>query len=386
MISLILLSLASLSAGQYFYKPSRSSYVSYTSPVTSYYNRYSPRVVLPSTYGVVATPTIVRNVITEANSPSAKAALSYLSEGAGLDSCGEQTKAYVKVVLSGGSRQEATAVAQRVYQQNYGRAALSPACVAAEQAWKSAVAAGRDPVLDAALAFMNASPSDSPCAVSAKDYINAVVNGADATKASLAAAKSFAKQIVTLNQLGRSTTIDPVCARAALAYASSSDKPSTPHAAAMTAFIQKALEVGSSIDPACLASTETFLQSSSNIAAARDFMRVYASNPTLASKSPCAAATKAYARAELASTSSPTKAALFAFIDSAILSNDVGVDPVCAAAANAYFDSFVAGAGEAAANEAAAVAYIGAVEANPQFNQNSPCGQAANAYIATFRK
>ena len=86
------LSLASLSAGQYFYKPSRSSYVSYTSPVTSYYNRYSPRVVLPSTYGVVATPTIVRNVITEANSPSAKAALSYLSEGAGLDSCGEQTK------------------------------------------------------------------------------------------------------------------------------------------------------------------------------------------------------------------------------------------------------------------------------------------------------
>ena len=34
----------------------------------------------------------------------------------------------------------------------------------------------------------------------------------------------------------------------------------------------------------------------------------------------------------------------------------------------------------------ASTAYIGAVEANPQFNQNSPCGQAANAYIATFRK
>ena len=113
----------------------------------------------------------------------------------------------------------------------------------------------------------------------------------------------------------------------------------------MTAFIQKALEVGSSFDPACLASTETFLQTSSNVAAARDFMRVYASNPSLASKSPCAAATKAYAKAELASASTPTKAALLAFIDSAILSNDVGVDPVCAAAANAYFDSFVAGTG-----------------------------------------
>merc|ERR1712117_283183 len=125
---------------------------------------------------------------------------------------------------------------------------------------------------------------------------------------------------------------------------------------------------------------------SSNIAAARDYIRVYASNPTLASKSPCAAATKAYAKAELESGNTPAKAALLAFIDSAILSNDAGVDPVCAAAANAYIDSYVARTGEAAASEAAAVAYIGAVEANPQFNQNSPCGQAADAYIATFRK
>ena len=109
--------------------------------------------------------------------------------------------------------------------------------------------------------------------------------------------------------------------------------------------LQKALEVGSSFDPACLASTETFFQTSSNIAAARDYIRVYASNPTLASRSPCAAATKAYAKAELASGSTPAKAALLAFIDSAILSNDVGVDPVCSAAANAYIDSFVGGAG-----------------------------------------
>jgi len=376
MISLILFSLASLSAGQYV------SY--YTSPVTGLYSRYSPKVVLPSSYRTVAAPSFVRNIITEPNSPGAKAALSYLSEGSGLDSCGKTTKAYVDVVLNGGSQQEATAAAASVYQQNYGRSALNPGCVAAEQAYKSAVATGRNPVLDAALAFLNASPSDSPCAVSAKEYITAFVNGADDSKASLAAAKSFAQQIVKLNKLGKST-VDPVCSRAALAYAQSSES-STPYVAAMTAFIQKALEVGSSFDPACLASTETFFQTSSNIAAARDYIRVYASNPTLASKSPCAAATKAYAKAELESGNTPAKSALLAFIDSAILSNDAGVDPVCTAAANAYINSFVAGAGEAAASEAAAVAYIGAVEANPQFNQNSPCGQAANAYIATFRK
>ena len=75
------------------------------------------------------------------------------------------------------------------------------------------------------------------------------------------------------------------------------------------------------------------------------YIRVYASNPSLASKSPCAAATKAYAKAELESGNTPAKSALLAFIDSAILSNDVGVDPVCSAAANAYIDSFVAGTG-----------------------------------------
>ena len=85
------LSLASLSAGQYV------SY--YTSPVTSYYHNYnglysgfSPRLVRPLTHRTVAAPSIVRNIITEPNSPGAKAALSYLSEGSGLDSCGQTTK------------------------------------------------------------------------------------------------------------------------------------------------------------------------------------------------------------------------------------------------------------------------------------------------------
>ena len=60
------------------------------------------------------------------------------------------------------------------------------------------------------------------------------------------------------------------------------------------------------------------------------------------------------------------------------------MDPVCAAAAEAYFDGFATGAGEAAASEAAAVAYIDALEANPSFDEKSPCGRAAQAYIAAF--
>ena len=162
----------------------------------------------------------------------------------------------------------------------------------------------------------------------------------------------------------------------------------------MTAFIQKALEEGASYDPVCLSSTQKFWQSyesgrdelTNNLEAARDFVRAYSANPTAAAKSPCAAATKAYAQAVLAAPSNPNKAALFAFIDNAIISNDQGVDPVCAASTEAYFNSYLSGAGEAAANEAAAVAYLNAVEANPNFDPKSPCGQAADAYIATFRK
>merc|ERR1712117_680515 len=123
--------------------------------------------------------------------------------------------------------------------------------------WKAAVASGADPVLQSALAFMDASPSESPCYVSAKDYVQAIVGGAQHVDAGLVAAKSFAAQIVN---------------------------------------IANALEVGSSFDPVCLKSTERFWESYANnqqeltstFSAARDFLSTYSANPTIASRSPCA--------------------------------------------------------------------------------------------------
>lgn len=175
----------------------------------NYVNRvYSPRVVLPSSVAAPVAAPIVRTVSTNKDfqSPSAQAALSYLQENVALDTCGEQTKAYIDIVINGGSRQEAAAIATQVYQRNHlARAALSPACLAAEVAWKNAVAAGRDPVLDSALAFMDASPSESPCYVSARDYVSAIVAGTEHTEANLQAAKSFANQIVNLAKQVRKT-------------------------------------------------------------------------------------------------------------------------------------------------------------------------------------
>merc|ERR550525_932359 len=134
-------------------------------------------------------------------------------------------------------------------------------------------------------------------------------------------------------------TIDAACARASAAYAKFSSVPSSPTAAAATAFIQKALEVGSGYDATCLASSGAFISSfssgasedESRAAAARTFIKTYGSNPRLAASSPCAAASKAYAKALIGNPSNPTQASLFAFIDTAILNNNVGVDPVCAA-------------------------------------------------------
>ena len=190
--------------GTSYYYPSYQ-YNTYPYVRGSYYGNYisrvySPRVVLPSS---VAAAPLVRTVAVSTNkdfqSPSAQAALSYLQENVALDTCGEQTKAYIDIVANGGSRQEAAAVATQVYQRNHlARAALSPACLAAEVAWKNAVAVGRDPVLDSALAFMDASPSESPCYVSARDYVSAIVSGAEHKDANLQAAKSFANQIVNL--------------------------------------------------------------------------------------------------------------------------------------------------------------------------------------------
>merc|ERR1712227_1160334 len=217
MISLILLSIVSMSSATLWpsyghnYRYIRPYYSTYSSP--SYYGHYSPRVYLPSIYNkpsiVKAAPAPVAKaapLVNDVNSPTTQAVLSYLSEGSGLDDCGAITKAYVNIIASGGSRRDAAAIAKQVcQQQNLGRQALSPACQAAETAWRAADASGRDQVLDAALAYINADPSDSPCKASARTYISAITGGATNQDAGLRAAESFASKISALASQGKST-------------------------------------------------------------------------------------------------------------------------------------------------------------------------------------
>merc|ERR1712034_117623 len=427
---------------------------------------------------VLGSPLAVRSSPLDAKSPSAKAALSYL-QGAllGTDSCGQQAKVYLETILSGGSAAQANAEATAVYIRNYNageRAAPGSPCEAADIAFRQAAAAGQDPVLAAALAFMKSYESDSPCFVSARDYVDSIVSGSTQTEANLKAAKAFARQLQNLAARGK-PTIDEACYAYAQAFSPSSESPSSPLTAAMQAFIAKALETGSGVDSACFCAAEKFFEgfesgkgnlvvtlavarevmqsyknsptissrspcaaaakayaaastdSSSPItaamqafinkaldagngydpscyaaesffesfesgkpelrstfAAARNFLRVYKTGPASASRSPCAAAATAYAAATKNSPSPPTQKALLAFVEEAVFTEDDGLDPVCGASAEAYFNTYLTGAGEAASSEAAAVAYLEAVGANPGFDPESPCGRAAYEYIAAF--
>ena len=438
------------------------------------YNDGSPDVQNAALSGLVRSG--ANSVVSNVNTPTTNSALAYLST-LPLDICGRVAKEYVETLIAKGSTTGAETAARALYLeewQNSKRPEPGTACEAAEVAYKNAASSNQDPILSSALAFMKAYKSESPCAISAVDYVQAVVDGKKDAEAGLVAAKSFVKQIKNLAAQGKPTT-DPICASAALAYASGSGKSSSPRGAAMIAFISKALETGNGYDPACNAAAEQFinsyesgkpelqsiftaakgfvklyknsatkisespcaaatleyiskndittpigsamqafinkaletgngydpacsaaaeeflssyesgkLESAAIIAAATGFMKMHKNNPSLAAKSPCTAATKAYANAIPSSPNPALNAAMTAFIDEAILSNDDGVSPACGAAAEAYFNKFAAGAGNADALLAASTAFLKAADSDPNFNSESSCARAAEAYMSKF--
>merc|ERR1712042_160103 len=318
------------------------------------------------------------------DSPTAKAAeIFFKSSEVENDLCTEVARIYVDNIAVGASPAEAIAIAASVYIRNYKSGiplVTGSPCHAADIAFREAV---KNPVMVSALAYMKAFKSESPCYVAGRTYVEAIAEaGEDRNQAGQRAAKSFIDHIQSLAAQGKAT-IDPTCAKAALAYTSSlTTGKSAPLDAAMRAFMSKSIETGVGYDENCYKAAETFFDShkagkaeiASTFAAARNFISNYKSNPT--------AAAKAYATALKESPSPTVRGALFAFLDDAILSKDYGLAPVCEKSALAYFDTYVASGNEEDAIEAAANAYIEALDADPNFDTESPCGKAAQAYIA----
>merc|ERR1711915_1141622 len=334
-------------------------------------------------------------------SPSAAAALAYLRSVTLDDLCGKPAEIYIQSIFRGKSKEEANAEATRYYIRAYNEGARQPesgACKEADVAYREAYISGDDPILKSAEAFINAWPGvkdGNPCAISGIDYVNAIVNGKSHTEANTIATESFADAFKALAIRGKPLK-DPSCAAATRAFFNAlPDKPDPANAAAFTAFIDKTFEEGNqapAYDPVCLASLDAFLKAynkgedslTANLKAARAFFKEFAKGSKVPADSACAAATKAYTKEIQNRPSPPNAAAMIAYINEAIASGNNKLDPVCAASAEAYFDAYIEEKDEAAANEAAAVAYLEAVDKTPDFDRGGPCGKAAAAYIEEF--
>jgi len=343
------------------------------------------------------------NAPTDLSSPSAAAALAYMKEVSGKDGlCGIPTEVFLEKILAGKSREVANAEATKVYLEAYNRGERLPAggpCEKADIAWRQAVVDGKDPVLESALAFINNWPGvieGNPCAVSGVDYVKAIVAGKSHLEANRMSVASFAKSFKDLALAGKPLK-DKACLESTKAFWNaipSSQKPDPANAKAFLVFADKIFNGNApAYDPVCLASLEGFFESylagddllTANLKSARSFFVEFQKGKSnVPADSACAAATLAYAEEIQKKPSGPNAAGMIAYITEAIRNGERKLDPVCGVATIAYWDAYIEKKSEAAANEAAAVAYLDALDKNPNFHQSSACAKAADAYIKEF--
>jgi len=190
--------------------------------------------------------------------PGLQGALAYLTSQAELDACGRLFQVYLGQIQAGRSQEQATLAATAQYQQDWlsGRLQLSAACAAADRTWRQEYAHGRDPLLPAARAYIEADPAVSPCKSAATDYINAVVAGRSPVDASLAAFDAFAAAMAQQP----SGAADETCVKSAMAYVAESSIPEGPTKAAMEAYIAHVMQGGGqAYDPHCMESARAFI-------------------------------------------------------------------------------------------------------------------------------
>jgi len=340
-------------------------------------------------------------VTDSAKAPSSLAALAYVKSVVKEGLCGDAAEAYVKAILNGERKEEAAGEAARAYINAFNtgqRYEKGGACEAADRAWKKARRQkGKDHVLEATLAFMKKWPGvekGDPCSIAGTDYVKSILGGNSHTDASSAAMRGFIKAFKVLADKGESLN-DKGCHEASRAFFDAVPNKSDPIIGTGFAAFSDKMFAGDGVlyDPVCLEAMEAFIDShaegddllTSNLKAARSFFKAFVSNPwSVPSDSPCASATLSYAQAINTEPSSAANAGMIAYINEAIKQRDRQFDPVCGAATVAYWDAFIEKKDESAASEAAAVAYLDALEANPDFDKNSACGKAADAYMAEF--
>jgi len=243
-----------------------------------------------------------------------------------------------------------------------------------------------DTLAKAALTYISDTGLDT-CGQLSKAYIDVATKGGSIQEAAAAAAQIY-RNNYWRGGLSRAAA-SPACRAAEAAFKQSFYAGGNAVLAAALAYMN-----AQPSDSACFQASKKYIEAvaagvstAEATKASRNTFAKQISSLTSQGKSTfdpaCAQAARVYASS---GAPGPLQDALVAFLDASILNSDGGVDPVCAAAAQSYFDATLAGDSDEAASEKAATAYLSALDSNPGFSSDSPCGQAAEAYIAASRK
>ena len=303
------------------------------------------------------------------------------------------------MTLGGHGLKFALAEAAKVYLSAYNageRPALGSSCEAAQRGFLQASASGRDPIAEAALASATVWPRDSPCDLATASYMEAILAGSSQQEATRQTGAVLVRAMASLAQGGAQGSGNRACLAAAQAYWTAlpaSEKTEPTYFKAFMALAEKLLGGRSSRnDPVCVASLEAGSASFASgddiqtafLKAARAFFAESQKHQTPVD-SACNAGTLAYVQEYRRDPAlGDNKAA--SYIVQAVTSGQ-GMEPICAATAEAYLESYISLRSETEAEVAAGIAYINALNKTPKNLQNNltkSCYRAATNYIKEF--
>merc|ERR1711971_1117298 len=312
------------------------------------------------------------NFPADADEPTARASLNFINAIGGSDLCGQASRAYIEAVVAGKSGQQAAAAARQAYIGGFSQGLRNTAetpCAAAEATFRKSYGSGKNSVLEAALAYMNAAPSTT-CGESssraglfaARAFIDAADGGFAPDAACTAALKGFSKTTGGSGNLNSafesfvssaSAGVDPVCTAAAGAYIDA--------------------KIAKKADEGALG------------AAAKAYIAALSANPGAGAA--CAKAASAFtgkanpfksAPAPFRVSADPTAAAASNFL------NAIGGTDICAKASKASLEAVTAGKSAVQATNAAKQAYISAYNSGTRNTPGTPCAAAEVNFKTNF--
>merc|ERR1712020_416437 len=309
--------------------------------------------------------------------PTARASLNFINAIGGSDLCGQASRAYIEAVIGGKSGQQAASAARQVYVGGYSQGLRNTAetpCAAAEATFRNSYGSGKNSVLEAALAYMNAAPSTT-CGEAGKAYVAAITTGESSSRAGLFAARAF------IDAADGGFAPDAACTAALQGFAKTTRGSGNLNSAFETFVSSSSL----GDDPVCTAAAGAYIDAKiakkndegALGAAAKAYIAALGANPGAGGA--CAKAASSFtgkaspfsaAPAPFRVSADPTSAAASNFL------NAVGGSDICAKASKAYLGAVSAGKSAVQATNAAKAAYISAYNAGTRNVPGSACAAA----------